>query len=170
MAPLWRDFLRDLGKPEYLHVLLNPLPTYGLGIALAGLVAALLFRSRGAQTLALAGIVLFGASAWAAAHYGHAAYDRVYSMSDDEAQLWLNWHAYLGDRLVWADTAAAVAALATLVALRRFPRRAGAALAGTLVLGALALLFGAFLAFVGGKIRHPEFRHGPPPVRLPAQD
>jgi len=33
--------LRDLQQPEYLHVLLNPLPVYGLAIALFGLIAAM---------------------------------------------------------------------------------------------------------------------------------
>ncbi|MEA3092433.1 MAG: hypothetical protein QOJ04_3775, partial [Caballeronia sp.] len=32
--------LRDLRQPEYLHVLLNPIPVYGLAIALFGLIAA----------------------------------------------------------------------------------------------------------------------------------
>ena len=36
--------LRDLQQPEYVHVLLNPLPVYGLLIGLIGLVLGLIFR------------------------------------------------------------------------------------------------------------------------------
>ena len=39
---LWQH----LGDPEYLHVLLNPLPVYGLAMGLLGLVIALVSRSR----------------------------------------------------------------------------------------------------------------------------
>ena len=41
--------LRDLRQPEYIHVLLNPLPVYGLLIGLIGLVLALILKSRRAQ-------------------------------------------------------------------------------------------------------------------------
>ena len=33
-------FMRDLRQPEYVHVLLNPIPIYGLAIALLGLLIA----------------------------------------------------------------------------------------------------------------------------------
>jgi uncharacterized membrane protein len=170
MAALWRDLLRDLAKPEYVHVLLNPLPVYGLLVALAVFVAGWAARSAAAQAIGLAAIAVCAGSAWAAVTTGHAAYDRVYSMAEDEAQQWLNWHAYLGDRIVWVYTAAGAAALIALGALRWRPGWVRTARIGALVLALCALGSGAFLAFVGGKIRHAEFRHGPPPVRVPAQD
>ena len=33
--------LRDLRQPEYIHVLLNPLPVYGLLVGWVGLIIAL---------------------------------------------------------------------------------------------------------------------------------
>ena len=45
--------LRDLQRPEYLHVLINPLPVYGLAIALFGLMAAIYLGTRGGQITAL---------------------------------------------------------------------------------------------------------------------
>ena len=40
--------------PEYVHVLLNPLPVYGLGMGVLALCAGLLARSRQVQLLASA--------------------------------------------------------------------------------------------------------------------
>src|SRR5437764_4831173 len=55
---------RDLQQPEYLHVLLNPLPVYGLAIALIGLLLSLILRSRRSHVVCL-GLVLFtSAMAW----------------------------------------------------------------------------------------------------------
>ena len=33
-------FLKGLEQPEYIHVLINPLPVYGLAMGLIGLIAA----------------------------------------------------------------------------------------------------------------------------------
>ena len=41
--------VRDFRQPEYIHVLLNPIPVYGLAAGLIGLIAALFLRSRRAQ-------------------------------------------------------------------------------------------------------------------------
>ncbi len=164
MQSLWADFLKDLGQPEYVHVLLNPLPVYGLAAGLFSLLLALLFRSRSGQAIALVLILLTSASAWPVAHYGEAAYDRVYSMSYAGAQKWLNWHAYLGERIVWVYYLAAVAAAVALAGLWKTPRWHRAALWITVALSAVSLGLGGFLSFVGGKIRHDEFRHGAPPA------
>lgn len=62
---------------EYVHVLLNPFPVYGLAVGVLGLAAGLWTRSRAAQTLAL-GLVIFTAlCAWPAFHYGENAYQSV---------------------------------------------------------------------------------------------
>jgi hypothetical protein len=164
MQSLWTEFLAALRQPEYVHVLLHPLPIYGLAAGVFSLLLALVARSRSGRAIALVVIVLTAASAWLVARYGHAAYDRVYSLSNDDAQKWLNWHEYLGERIVWVHYATAAAAAAALLGLWKFPRLHCVALVLTLA-GALAALgLGGFLAFVGGKIRHSEFRHGPPPA------
>jgi len=164
MFSLWSEFLHGLHQPEYIHVLLNPLPIYGLAMALLTLVLALVFRNRGAQGIALALIVVTATAAWPVAYYGSAGYDRVYSMSDASAQKWLNWHAYLADRIVLAHYVAAALASVTLAGLWRFPRWHRPTLILTVVATLTAVSLGGFLAFVGGKIRHAEFRHDSPPA------
>ena len=164
MQVLWTEFLESLRQPEYVHVLLHPLPIYGLAAGIFSLVAALVARSRSGQAIALLLIMLTAIAAWPVAHFGHAAYDRVYAMSNDPAQKWLNWHEHLADRIVWAFYATAALAAATLVGFGRSPRLQRIALPLTLAVAVVALGLSGFLAFVGGKIRHSEFRHGPPPA------
>lgn len=161
---LWTQFLHELRQPEYVHVLLNPLPIYGLAAGFLSLILAWAARSRSAQAVALGLILLTALAAWPVAHFGHQAYDRVYAMSGTPAQQWLDWHAYLATRIVWVYYAAAAMAAGTLFCLWRVPRWQRLALTLTLAVTLAALGLGGFLAFVGGKIRHSEFRDGPPPV------
>src|ERR1051325_12198244 len=69
--------LRDLRQPEYIHVLINPLPVYGLATGLIGLLAALLLRSRPAEIATLILVLITAASAWPVYEFGEQAYDRV---------------------------------------------------------------------------------------------
>jgi hypothetical protein len=55
-------FLHALQRqPEYVHILINPLPIYGLAISWIGLVIAFFLRSRRAQIATLA-LVLISAA------------------------------------------------------------------------------------------------------------
>ena len=64
MQLLWTEFSVALRQPEYIHVLLHPLPIYGLAAGVFSLVLALVTRSRGGQVIALVVILLAAASAW----------------------------------------------------------------------------------------------------------
>src|SRR5207237_9505696 len=92
--------LRDLQQPKYMHVLLNPLPVYGLAVALFGLIAALYLGSRGGQITALILIFATAISAWPVAHYGDAAEDRVIAMADDPGHAWSMAHARREDEVI----------------------------------------------------------------------
>ena len=170
MHPLWADFRAALGQPEYLHVILNPLPIYGLATAVLGFGAAWIWGGRPAQAIALLLILLTAASAGPVAHYGHQGYDRVYSLSDPPAQKWLNWHEHLGDRIVWIYYAAAGAAALAVAALAGRPNLRRALFSLTLAAALSALAGGALMGFVGGKIRHAEFRDHAPPAWADTSD
>jgi uncharacterized membrane protein len=75
--------IAHLSKPEYVHVLLNPLPVYGLAVATLALVIALLLKTRAVRVTALALVILSAASAWPVYYYGEAGYDRVKTMVDE---------------------------------------------------------------------------------------
>ena len=56
--------MRDLRQPEYIHVLLNPLPVYGLLTGWIALLMAILLRSRSAKIAALSIVFISAISAW----------------------------------------------------------------------------------------------------------
>jgi hypothetical protein len=155
--------LRDLQQPEYLHVLLNPLPVYGLAVALLGLVAAMYLGTRGGQVTALVLIFACGASAWPVAHYGEAAEDRVLVAADNDGQEWLKAHAHRADNLVWVFYVLALVSAAAIFAPKRWPKSTRSLTVATLILAIASLGAGSYIAHAGGKIRHREFRSTPPP-------
>ena len=155
--------LRDLRQPEYLHVLLNPLPVYGLAVALFGLIVALYLGSRGGQVTALVLIFACAASAWSVAHYGEAAESSVLAMSDDDGQAWLKAHAHRADELIYVFYALALVSVAAIFAPKKWPRTARPLAIATLLLTIISLGAGFYIAHAGGKIRHREFRNAPPP-------
>ena len=165
MEPLSaRELLRmHLQQPEYLHVLLNPLPVYGLFIGLVAMGLALLLRHRRAELVALSLVFLSTLSAWPVAAFGDKGYDRVLTLADEDGQAWLAAHAKRAEQLV--PLFLAVAALSAAAAFIPFRWPAWrkplwyATLAGALV----ALACGGWLGYSGGKIRHKEFRYTPPP-------
>jgi len=152
-----------LQQPEYLHVLLNPLPVYGLFIGVLAMLIAPLLRNRRAEVLALA-LVLFSAlSALPVAAFGDKGYDRVLTLADEDGQAWLAAHAERGKKLLPVFPAlAALAAAAALIPFR-WPRWRRPLWYGTLAGALLALGCGGWLGYSGGKIRHKEFRYTPPP-------
>src|SRR5881397_1157795 len=93
--------LRDLRQPEYIHVLINPLPIYGLAMGLLGLIVAFFLRSRRAQIATLIVVLVSAASAWPAYEFGEQAYDRVLSMADEPGRAWLDAHQDRAEDLIW---------------------------------------------------------------------
>ena len=157
-------FYQHLRDPEYMHVLLNPLPVYGLTIAVIGLALALVFRSQPAITIALALVFISGISAWPVLVYGQAGYDRIKSMSDAAGEQWLDEHMARGEKLIYTFYFLAALAAGGVVLPLKWPRSALPLAGVTLALGATTLGMGGYIAYAGGHIRHREFRFEPPPV------
>ena len=152
--------------PEYVHVLLNPLPVYGLAVGVLALGAALLARSKPAQAIALAIIVVSSASDWLVTHYGENAYARIRQQSDEAGQRWLDEHMERAHKLVYVFYATALLGIAAMVSQRKFPKAATPLTVITLVLGAASLAAGGWISKAGGQIRHPEFRtQSAPPTK-----
>ena len=116
-------FLKGLEQPEYVHVLLNPLPVYGLAMGLAALAIALTLRSREARICAFVVIFIASACAWPVSHYGQLGYYRVRAMSDSEGKKWLDGHKRRADQLIYVFYAlAAMALLSNAVPARERPK------------------------------------------------
>ena len=152
-------------QPEYVHVLLNPLPIYGLAISWVGLLIAFFQGSRRAQIATLVLILLSAGSAWPVYEFGEQGYDRVLSMSDDPGQAWLDEHQHRAEQLIYFFYAlAALSAIAVIVPIK-WPKASTPLVIGTILLGTVVLGMSGYIAYAGGKVRHKEFRTEPPPEK-----
>ncbi len=159
-----QGFSKLFQQPEYLHILLNHIPITGLFIALGFLLAGVCIRKRFMLGAALVAVALLSLSVWPVAHYGERAFDRVLSMSDDAGGQYLRYHQELADRWIFLFYATSAAAAAGLIIAWKRPRYLTPAAIVVTVLAACSLIAGAVIADYGGKVRHPEFRNGPPPI------
>jgi plastocyanin len=155
--------LRDLRQPEYVHVLLNPLPVYGLAVGLIGLFIAICQRSRPATIATLIVVLISAAAAWPVYEYGEQAYDPVLSMADDAGRAWLAAHKARAENLIWFFYALALLSAIALIVPIKWPRSSVWLAISVLVLGAISLGVGGYIAYAGGRVRHREFRNHPPP-------
>jgi hypothetical protein len=155
--------LRDLRQPEYIHVLINPLPTYGLAIAWIGLIVAFFLRSRRAQITTLIIVLICAASAWPVYEFGEQAENPVISMADTDGQAWLAAHKDRAEDLIYFFYALAALSAVAIAAPMKWPKSSGALAITVLLLGVVVLGMGGYIAYAGGKIRHREFRNAPPP-------
>ena len=158
-------FLRDLRQPEYIHVLINPLPIYGLAMGLLGLIVAFFLRSRRAQIATLIVVLVSAASAWPVYEFGKQAKDRVLSMENEIGQAWLEEHEDRAEDLIWLFYGLAALSAVALIAPRKWPRSATPLVLAVILLSAVTLGGGGYIAYAGGKIRHREFRNVPPPPK-----
>jgi hypothetical protein len=157
--------LRDLRQPEYLHVLINPLPVYGLAIAWIGLIIAFFLRSRCAQIATLIMVLICAASAWPVYEFGQQAYDRVLTMTDEDGKSWLDEHRDRGEDLIYFFYALALLSAVTIVLPIKWPKSSVPLVLAVILFGAATLGMGGYIAYAGGKIRHREFRNVPPPPK-----
>jgi plastocyanin len=160
---MFEAILRGLHQPEYVHVLLNPLPVYGLAVSLIGLFVAICVRSRAATVVALVMVFISATAAWPVYEYGEQAYDRVLSMTDNNGQAWLASHKERAEDLIWLFYALAILSAIALIAPVKRPGLSIWLAVAVLSLGAITLGSGEYIAYAGGRIRHHEFRNEPPP-------
>lgn len=144
--------------PEYVHVLINPIPVYGMAMGILALGAALLARNKTAQTIGLGLIILAAASAWPVAHFGQNAYKQVRGQADDAGADALDEHMGRAEKVIYVFYGTAFLGLAALVTRKKFPKAATPLAVATLVMGGASLGAGGWISKAGGQIRHPEFR------------
>jgi hypothetical protein len=159
MNVLWQH----LSDPEYVHVLINPLPVYGLSIAVLALTLALCLRTQRLTIAALVLVFVCAISAWPTYEYGEAAYDRIKAMSDPAGEQWLDEHMARGMKMIWMFYALAGIAAIGIVGIVKWPRLSFAVTVGTLAWGTATLGAGGYIAYAGGHVRHREFRFELPP-------
>ncbi|MBK8870370.1 MAG: hypothetical protein IPN19_04850 [Elusimicrobia bacterium] len=158
------SFLSQLKQPEYVHVLLNHWPVEGLAAGAFALAYALAVKSLAGRRGALLWLALMGVAAWLTILYGHKGYDRVYAMSNADAQAWLDLHAERAVRFQWLFYLTGCSALAALAASWKRPAWEKPLSVLVLALAVMSFAAGGWIAQAGGQVRHSEFRDGPPSV------
>jgi amino acid permease len=160
---VWELVQSHLKQPEYLHVLLNPLPVYGLALGALALILAMAMRRRAAVIVALALIFISALSAWPTIHYGELGYDRALTLNETSAD-WLDAHAQRATRAEPAFYVLATIAAVAFALPWKLPKTATALNFITLAATLAVLALGVWIAYAGGQIRHREFRgYGSPP-------
>jgi disulfide bond formation protein DsbB len=163
-------FLRGLRQPEYVHVLLNPLPVYGLLVSWIALIAALISKSRRAHIVTLILVFITSISAWPVYEFGEEGYDRVLAMTDDDGHAWLDEHQDRAQDLIYIFYALAALSAAAIIVPLRWPKSSIPLAVAAVFLGGITLGAGYYIAYAGGKIRHREFRNEPaPPIKSQAE-
>src|SRR5438105_8561872 len=152
-------------QPEYIHVLINPLPIYGLAMSWIGLIIALFLRGRPAQIATLVLVLISAASAWPVYEFGEEGYDRVLSMTDDDGRAWLDEHQHRAEQLIYFFYALAGLSAIAIALPIKWPKTSTALVIATILLGAVVLGMSGYIAYAGGKVRHREFRTEPPPKK-----
>lgn len=164
---LGESLIRGLRQPEYVHVLLNPLPVYGLLLGWLGLIIALFLKSRRAQIATLVLVLISSGTAWPVYEFGQQGYDRVVSMADEDGERWLEEHRERGEDLIWIFYVLAVLSAIAIVAPIKWPKSSAPLVIAVVLVGAVTLGSGGYIAYAGGKVRHREFRNEPPPPKRP---
>ena len=162
-------FFQHLRDAEYMHVLLNPIPVYGLAFGTIALVLALVLRNNRVTMAALVLVFIGGISAWPVYQYGESAYDRVKSMSDQAGEQWLDEHMARGEKLIWMFYVLAGVSAVGVVATLKWPRTSTAVSVAALALSTVTLGMGGYISYAGGHVRHREFRFEPPPPERTAE-
>jgi hypothetical protein len=147
-----------LQKPEYLHVVLNHLPIWGVILGAFALGISLLLKSRTAQITALAIVLVGGVAAFPVFVTGEQAYKPIRSLTDDPGSDWLDTHMERAEQWIGVFYVLAAVALAGIVVPIKWPKSAVPLAVAALVLALLSIGIGFYIAEAGGQIRHPEFR------------
>jgi hypothetical protein len=107
--------------------------------------------------------MLSATSAWPVYEYGEAGYDRVKAMVDEEGDKWLEEHMRRGEKLIYIFYFVTALSAAGIIAEFAIPKAALPLAIATVMLAAVNLCVGVYIAQAGGRVRHKEFRFEAPP-------
>jgi len=152
-------------QPEYVHILLHPLPVLGLAVAVICLVLGLVFKSKGAVGISLFLIALTAASAYPLFQSGEKAEHLLEDGFDKESSAWVDEHESRAETAIYLFYVTAFVAVVALVIRPVVPGFARGATWAALALACLCILAGAWIGSAGGRINHPELRDAPAPIQ-----
>ncbi len=158
----WQLFRSHVARPDYLHVLINPIPALGM---ILGVLLVLAHKFRREPALMEAGLVMIAATAVitaASVWLGQRAYDRLFETLSLESRMWLDVHMERAENFQYVFYAAGALASATLWARTRKPGMVHPLLLATILSAGLSGVLAGVIAHAGGQVQHGEFREGQP--------
>lgn len=157
-------FFSHLRKPEYIHVLINPIPIFGMGLGLLFLIIAWFRPAAGLAEAGLAIVIATGVVTYPTIKLGQKAYDRIYETIPLEGQMWLDVHMDRAEKFQYLFYLAAVLAAGVLLTRRSRPLAAQRLMLATMATSGLCAGSAGLIAHAGGQARHSEFRESAPPA------
>jgi hypothetical protein len=157
-----QQIFKHLHEPEYVHVLINPLPVYATMMAITALAISTLWLHKHAQVVSLILVVIACTSVWPVIQYGQAAYGHVYATSDPAAQQWLDLHMKRAEQFQYLFYATGLLAIAAILAAWKWPHVLKNLCWAVLAMSIASISVAGWISHAGGQVRHSEFREGPP--------
>src|SRR4029077_7623342 len=150
--------MHHMSQPEYVHVLLNPMPLYGMAAGAFLLVWSRLRHSEEFPEGALIWIILVAVGTGLAAYFGEEGYENVGVIADAHGNRWLAHHKERAETLMYIFYLAGFCALSSLWAQHRRLASARHWVTLTFALTVLSIGAAAWISHAGGQIMHAEFR------------
>ena len=150
--------MHHLSQPEYVHVLLNPMPLYGMAAGAFLLVWSRLRNPDEFPEGALLWIILTAIITGVAVYFGIQGYENVGAVADAHGNRWLAHHKARALSLMYVFYLAGISALGTLVSQRYKPRLAKGLVWLTLFLTIASIGAASWISHAGGQVIHAEFR------------
>jgi hypothetical protein len=150
--------MHHMSQPEYVHVLLNPMPLYGMVAGAFLLVWSRLRHPEEFPEGTLIWIILVAIITGLAVYFGEQALENVGVIADAHGNRWLARHKERAETLMYIFYLAGSSALGALWAQYRRPSLARRLVSLTLVLTILSVGAASWISHAGGQIMHAEFR------------
>ena len=170
--------MHHMSQPEYVHVLLNPMPLYGMAAGAFLLAWSQLYpplvaligddsrtgdsgsrnHSKEFPNGVLVWIILVAVITGLAVYFGERGYENVGVIADLHGNRWLARHKERAETLMYIFYLTGFSALGALFTQRRKPLLALRLVWLTLLLTVASMGAAAWISHAGGQVMHAEFR------------
>jgi len=150
--------MHHMSQPEYVHVLLNPMPLYGMAAGAFLLVWSRLRHPEEFPEGTLIWIVLVAIVTGLAVYFGEQGYENVGVIADAHGNRWLAHHKERAETLMYVFYLTGFCALGSLWAQRRGLSWVRHLVSLTLILTLCSIGAASWISHAGGQVMHAEFR------------
>jgi len=150
--------MHHMSQPEYVHVLLNPMPLYGMAAGAFLLVWSRIRHPEEFPEGVLIWIILVAIITGLAVYFGERGLENVGVIADAHGNRWLARHKERAETLMYIFYLTGFSALGALFTQRRNPLVALRLVWLTLLLTFVSMGAASWISHAGGQVMHAEFR------------